>query len=328
MTTLCIDQQNKRIMLITSHREQACEIGPAIWFGLRREVFSVGEILITLSSAEVCIWSFPYHFTAVESKEQLKGFESRPVDTGGDLLGCEKVTVEGRGLFQSMMEGVDEGEEAPPEVERKLSSAPSEAVGDDAVVQLDTADVVEEEKEEKEGQILDAPMVADNNEKIERSEAVGKITYKHFCSGGEVVLWLSELGHLATGCHRWVHLASLVEDRDTFLTIPDSIPGPRRITSLDLSPLTMRTLLASADDGRWMIVWDLVKAGVALAPAEDDAVTGEVMSKFVEPLVSWDGSIGLACWYLCSSTCILRSGQFSSNSYTTPSLHPTNVLCD
>ncbi|EER09413.1 hypothetical protein Pmar_PMAR025968 [Perkinsus marinus ATCC 50983] len=273
-----------------------------------REVFSVGEVLITLSSAEVCIWSFPYHFTAVESKEQLRGVESRPVETGGDLLGCEKVTVEGRGLFQSMMEGVDEGEEAPPEVERKLSSAPSEAVGDDAVVQLDTADVAEEEDEE-EGHILDVPMVADNNEEIERSEALGKITYKHFCSGGEVVLWLSELGHLATGCHRWVHLGSLVEDRDTFLTIPDSIPGPRRIHSLDLSPLTMRTLLASADDGRWVIVWDLVKAGVALAPAEDGAVAGEVMSKFVEPLSATKLPQRVACCKLLADSLAVSCGR-------------------
>ncbi|EER03021.1 hypothetical protein Pmar_PMAR005596, partial [Perkinsus marinus ATCC 50983] len=71
----------------------------------------------------------------------------------------------------------------------------------------------------------------------------------------------------------------------------------------------MRTLLASADDGRWMIVWDLVKAGVALAPAEDDAVTGEVMSKFVEPLSATKLPQRVACCKLLADSLAVSCGR-------------------
>ncbi|KAF4711541.1 WD repeat domain 90 [Perkinsus olseni] len=239
-----------------------------------REIFAVGELLLTASSTEVCLWSFPYLFESVDPTERLVVTEKKSVESIAEVSGVERVTVEGRGLFQSFDEDEDDRHVAPVMVMEDVAKTSERSEENKEIIQYDT--------EETEERPVEIP-VAENVEKVERSEAVGRITYHRFCGGGSVVLWLSELGHLATGCHRWVHLASLVEDRDTYLIIPDSVIGPRRITSLDLSPLTMRTLLASADDGRWMVVWDLVEAGIALA-AEDGEEEERKMSKFVQPL--------------------------------------------
>ncbi|KAF4664967.1 WD repeat domain 90, partial [Perkinsus olseni] len=239
-----------------------------------REIFAVGELLLTTSSTEVCLWSFPYLFESVEPTERLVVTEKKSVECIAEVSGVERVTVEGRGLFQSFDDDENDRQEAPVLVMEDAVKTSERSEEIEEIIQYDTV--------EAEERPVEIP-VAENVEKVERSEAVGRITYQRFCGGGSVVLWLSELGHLATGCHRWVHLASLVEDRDTYLTIPDSVVGPRKITSLDLSPLTMRTLLASADDGRWMVVWDLVKAEIALS-AEDGEEEERKMSKFVEPL--------------------------------------------
>ncbi|KAF4679162.1 WD repeat domain 90 [Perkinsus olseni] len=238
-----------------------------------RDIFAVGELLLTASSTEVCLWSFPYLFENVKETDRLVVTEKKSVESIAEVSGVERVTVEGRGLFQSA-DDEDDRQEAPVMVMEDLAKTSERSKENKEIIQYDTV--------EAEERPVEIP-VAENVEKVERSEAVGRIAYQRFCGGGSVVLWLSELGHLATGCHRWVHLASLVEDRDTYLVIPDSVVGPRRITSLDLSPLTMRTLLASADDGRWMVVWDLVEAGIALS-AEDSEEEEREMSKFVEPL--------------------------------------------
>ncbi|KAF4667094.1 WD repeat domain 90 [Perkinsus chesapeaki] len=258
-----------------------------------RTVFAVGQLLITVSNAEVCLWECPDPgLSSAINRLPLRELQDKPppAQNPTEPRG-EMVVVEGRGLFQSVIEeentAVPESQKLPEILEENCEPEIDDVV---EVARLDTGAIVEE-------------VVTKKAISVERSEAAEKIKYKRFCGGGAAVLWLSELGHLATGCHRWVHLCNLVEDRDSYLMVPEKLPGPNRVTSLDLSPLTMRTLLALADDGRWMIAWDLAKAG--LAYSSQDECGSDKGLEFVEPLsVTRLTRVGTACKLLADSLAV------------------------